>query len=88
MQKGVKNAKFYFKDIDEIGIREIDTKRKISVSNIKFKKGGLAYGLIQPSGDDNAVIYDKYELSKHEIFKILKQKFEALSAQKSENKKK
>lgn len=43
---------------------------------------------MQPSGDDNAVIYDKYELSKHEIFKILKQKFEALNAQKSENKKK
>jgi hypothetical protein len=25
------------------------------------------------------VIYDKYELSKHEIFKILKQKFEKQS---------
>ena len=37
---------------------------------------------MQPSGDDNAVIYDRYELSKHEIFKILKQKFEALSAKK------
>ena len=43
---------------------------------------------MQPTGDDNAVIYDKYELPKHEIFKILKQKFEVLSAQKSENKKK
>ena len=31
---------------------------------------------MQPSGDDNAVIYNKYELPKHEIFKILKQKFE------------
>ena len=91
-KKGGKNAKFYFKDIDEIGIPEIDAKRKISVLNVKFKKGGLdrelAYDLMQPIGDDNAVIYDKYELSKHEIFKILKQKFEALNAQKSENKKK
>ncbi|WP_258031104.1 hypothetical protein [Campylobacter concisus] len=43
---------------------------------------------MQPIGDDDAVIYDKYELSKHEVFKILKQKFEALNAQKSENKKK
>jgi len=92
IQKGGKNAKFYFKDIDEIGIREIDAKRKISVLNVKFKKGGLdrelAYDLMQPIGDDDAVIYDKYELSKHEVFKILKQKFEALNAQKSENKKK
>ena len=59
---------------------------------MRFKRGKLdreaADGLMQPIGDDNAVIYDKYELSKHEIFKILKQKFEALSAQKSENKKK
>ena len=59
---------------------------------MRFKRGKLdreaADGLMQPIGDDDAVIYDKYELSKHEIFKILKQKFEALSAQKSENKKK
>ena len=71
VQKGGKNAKFYFKDIKQISIREIDAKRKISVLNVKFKKGGLAYDLMQPTGDDNAVIYDKYELSKHEIFKIL-----------------
>ena len=76
VQKGGKSAKFYFKDIKQISIREIDAKRKIDVLNVKFKKGGLAYGLMQPIGDDNAVIYDKYELSKHEIFKILKQKFE------------
>ena len=92
IQKGGKNAKFYFKDIDEIGIREIDDKRKIDVLNVRFKKGKLdrdaADGLMQPIGDDDAVIYDKYELSKHEVFKILKQKFEALNAQKSENKKK
>ena len=68
--KSGKNAKFYFKDIKQISIREIDAKRKISVLNVKFKKGGLAYDLMQPTGDDNAVIYDKYELSKHEIFKI------------------
>ncbi|WP_234401389.1 hypothetical protein [Campylobacter concisus] len=59
---------------------------------MRFKRGKLdrdaADGLMQPIGDDDAVIYDKYELPKHEIFKILKQKFEALSAQKSENKKK
>ena len=83
VQKGGKSAKFYFKDIKQISIREIDAKRKISVLNVKFKKGGLdrelAYGLIQPTGDDEAVIYDKYELSKHEIFKILKQKFEKQS---------
>lgn len=76
IQKGGKNAKFYFKDIDEIGIREIDDKRKISVLNMRFKRGKLdrdtADCLMQPIGDDDAVIYDKYELSKHEIFKILK----------------
>ncbi|WP_223155234.1 hypothetical protein [Campylobacter concisus] len=59
---------------------------------MRFKRGKLdreaADGLMQPIGDDDAVIYDKYELSKYEIFKILKQKFEALSVQKSENKKK
>ena len=76
VQKGGKNAKFYFKDIEEIGVRMIDAKRN------------AAGGLVQPIGDDDAVIYDKYELSKHEVFKILKQKFEALNAQKSENKKK
>ena len=83
VQKGGKNAKFYFKDIKQISIREIDAKRKIDVLNVKFKKGGLdrelAYGLMQPTGDDDAVIYDKYELSKNEIFKILKQKFEKQS---------
>ena len=83
IQKGGKNAKFYFKDIDEIGIREIDVKRKIDVLNVRFKRGKLdrelAYDLMQPIGDDDAVIYDKYELSKHEVFKILKQKFEAIN---------
>ena len=83
VQKGGKSAKFYFKDIKQISIREIDAKRKIDILNVKFKKGGLdrelAYGLMQPTGDDDAVIYDKYELSKHEIFKILKQKFEKQS---------
>ncbi|WP_258033824.1 hypothetical protein [Campylobacter concisus] len=38
IQKSSENAKFYFKDINEIGIPEIDAKHKISVSNIKFKK--------------------------------------------------
>lgn len=70
----------------------VDAKRKIDVLNMRLKRGKLdrdaADGLMQPIGDDDAVIYDKYELSKHELFKILKQKFEALSAQKSENKKK
>ena len=33
---------------------------------------------MQPIGDDDTVIYDKYKLSKHEIFKILKQKFEVM----------
>ena len=83
VQKGGKSAKFYFKDIKQISIREIDAKRKIDVLNVKFKKGGLdrelAYDLMQPTGDDDAVIYDKYELSKHEIFKILKQKFEVIN---------
>ena len=54
--------------------------RKTGVLNVKFKKDGLdrelAYVLVQPTGDDDAVIYDKYELSKYEVFKILKQKFE------------
>ncbi|WP_257640254.1 hypothetical protein [Campylobacter concisus] len=58
----------------------VDAKRKIDVLNVRFKRGKLnreaAYGLMQPIGADNAVIYDKYELSRHEIFKILKQKFE------------
>lgn len=92
VQKGGKNAKFYFKDIEEIGVRMVDAKRKIDVLNVRFKRGKLdrdaADGLMQPIGDDDVVIYDKYELSKHEVFKILKQKFEALNAQKSENKKK
>lgn len=92
IQKGGKNAKFYFKDIEEIGVRMVDAKRKIDVLNVKFKRGKLdrdaADGLMQPIGDNDAVIYDKYELSKHEVFKILKQKFEAPNAQKSENKKK
>ena len=76
------------KFIKQMGVCAV---RKISVLNVKFKKDGLdrelAYGLMQPIGDDDAVIYDKYELPKHEVFKILKQKFEALNAQKSENKK-
>ncbi|WP_234400457.1 hypothetical protein [Campylobacter concisus] len=59
---------------------------------MRFKRGKLdreaANGLMQPIGDDDAVVYDKYELSMHEVFKILKQKFDALNAQKSENKKK
>jgi len=59
--------------------------RKISVLNVKFKKGKLdrelTYGLMQPT-DDDAVIYDKYELSKHEVFKILQRKFEAPNAKK------
>lgn len=86
VQKGGKSAKFYFKDIEEIGVRMVDVKRKIDVLNVRFKRGRLerdaADGLMQPIGDDDAVIYDKYELSKHEVFKILKQKFEALNTQK------
>jgi len=39
VQKGGKNAKFYFKDIKQISIHEIDAKRKIDVLNVKFKKG-------------------------------------------------
>ena len=61
----------------------VDAKRKIDVLNVRFKRGKLdceaAAGLMQPIGDDDAVIYDKYELPKHEIFKILKQKFEAIN---------
>ena len=83
VQKGGKNAKFYFKDIEEIGVRMVDAKRKIDVLNVRFKRCKLdrdaADGLIQPIGDDDAVIYDKYELSKHEIFKTLKQKFEVIN---------
>lgn len=64
---------------------DICAVRKISVLNVKFKKGGLdrelAYGLMQPT-DDDAAIYDKYELSKREIFKILQRKFEAPNAKK------
>ena len=82
VQKSGKNAKFYFEDIEEIGVRMVDAKRKIDVLNVRFKRGKLdrdaADGLMQPIGDD-AVIYDKYELPKHEIFKILKQKFEAIN---------
>ena len=37
---------------------------------------------MQPTGDDDAVIYDKDKLSKHEVFKILKQKFETPDAKK------
>ncbi|WP_462104932.1 hypothetical protein [Campylobacter concisus] len=61
----------------------VDAKRKIDVLNVRFKRGKLdreaAAGLMQPIGDDDAVIYDKYELPKHEIFKILKQKFEVIN---------
>ena len=89
VQKGGKNAKFYFKDIEEIGVRMVDAKRKIDVLNVRFKRGKLdrdaADGLMQPIGDDDVVIYDKYELSKHEIFKILKQKFEAINNGKKRN---
>ena len=81
LQKGGKNAKFYFKDIEEIGVRMVDAKRKIDVLNVRFKRGKLdrdaADGLMQPIGDDDAVIYDKYELSKSEIFRELKGKFES-----------
>ena len=89
VHKGGKNAKFYFKDIEEIGVRMVDAKRKIDVLNVRFKRGRLdrdaADGIMQPIGDDDAVIYDKYELSKHEVFKILKQKFEVLSVKKRPN---
>ena len=81
LQKGGKNAKFYFKDIEEIGVRMVDAKRKIDVLNVRFKRGKLdrdaADGLMQPIGDDDAVILDKYELSKSEIFRELKGKFES-----------
>ncbi|EAT99896.1 hypothetical protein [Campylobacter curvus] len=80
VQKGAKFAKFYFKDIEEISVKTIDTKREIDVLNVKFKRTKLdrdtAYGLIQPIGDNDAVILDKYELSKSEIFRKLKEKFE------------
>ena len=59
------------KFIKQMGVCAV---RKISVLNVKFKKGKLdrelAYVLVQPTGDDDAVIYDKYELSKREIFKF------------------
>ena len=81
VQKGGKNAKFYFKDIEEISVKTIDAKRKIDVLSVKFKRAKLdrdaAYGLIQPIGDNDAVILDKYELSKSEIFRELKGRFES-----------
>ena len=49
--------------------------KQTGILNVKFKKGGLdrelAYVLVQSTGDDDDVMYDKYELSKREIFKIL-----------------
>ncbi|WP_169778606.1 molybdate transport repressor [Campylobacter curvus] len=83
VQKGAKFAKFYFKDIEEISVKTIDAKRKIDVLSVKFKRAKLdrdaAYGLIQPIGDNDAVILDKYELSKSEIFRELKGRFENMN---------
>ncbi|MCD8213920.1 MAG: molybdate transport repressor [Campylobacter sp.] len=84
VKKAGKEGKFYFKDIDEIRLRMIDKKQSIELINIKFKKDGLnmdvAYGLIQPINETDAVILDKYEKSKYEIYNALKDKFQKAEA--------
>ena len=76
VQKGGKNAKFYFKDIDEIAIKSFGDKKKVETLSIKFKKNRLdrdaCFGLVQPLGDDLIIIFDKYELSKFTISKELR----------------
>ncbi|QCD51863.1 molybdate transport repressor [Campylobacter sp. RM16192] len=86
VKKGSKQHKFYFKDIDEISTRVIDKKRDIQVLNVKFKRGKLdrdaADGLIQPIGENDAIILDKYEKSKYEIFNLLREKLQKLNTNK------
>ncbi|MDO5046262.1 molybdate transport repressor [Campylobacter sp.] len=81
VKKGSKQHKFQFKDIDEISTRVVDKKRNVQVLNVKFKRGKLdreaADGLIQPIGDNDAIILDKYEKSKYEIFNLLKNKIQS-----------
>ena len=76
VQKGGKNAKFYFKDIDEIAIKSFGDKKKVETLSVKFKKNRLdrdaCFGLVQPLGDDLIIIFDKYELSKFTISKELR----------------
>lgn len=81
VKKGSEYSKFSFSDIDEISTRVIDKKRNVQVLNVKFKNGKLdrtaALGLIQPIGENDAIILDKYEKSKYEIFNILKNKIQS-----------
>lgn len=85
VKKGSKQHKFYFKDIDEISTRVVDKKRDIQVLNVKFKRGRLdreaADRLIQPIGENDAIILDKYEKSKYEIFNLLREKLQILNPQ-------
>ncbi|MBR8463335.1 molybdate transport repressor [Campylobacter sp. faydin G-24] len=75
VQKGSKSAKFKFNDIEKISIKLIDKKKNAEVLLVEFKKNrldrDLVDGLIQPLGERDAVILDKYELNKYELSTIL-----------------
>lgn len=78
VKKGAKEAKFYFKDIENIDTRTIDVKKNAQILSVYFKKNRFdpefAEGLIQPIGKDEAVILDNYEQSIHELRVILREK--------------
>ena len=78
VKKGAKEAKFYFKDIENIDTRTIDVKKNVQILSVYFKKNRfdpeLAGGLIQPIGKGEAAILDNYEQSIHELRVILREK--------------
>lgn len=78
VRKGGKQGKFFFKDIEAIDTKTIDVKRNVQILSVNFKRGkldlALADGLLQPIGDDEAVILNNYEKSIHELRNLLREK--------------
>ena len=86
IKKGDKEGKFYFKDIENIDTRTIDTKKNVQILSVKFKRNKFDKDttLIQSIADDEAIILDNYEKSIHELRPILRQNLRSFKETKSE----
>ncbi|WP_169753002.1 molybdate transport repressor [Campylobacter mucosalis] len=84
VKKGKKEGKFYFKDIQNIDTRTIDSKKGVQILSVQFKRDkldlSLANSLIQPLGKDEAVIMDNYERSIYDLRNDLRDKFQNFKA--------
>lgn len=78
IKNGKNEYKFYFNDLEKIGIKTIQEKKNIQVLNFIFKKNFKIenrFSFLRFYNDKEATLPDIYEKSFYKIEKILKDKF-------------